>query len=711
MRRVNRPILIIIAAAALAAAGLVGAALAESESELPPPGPVEVPPDPFRIFASRRAWLPVLDALEPCLPVETPAGLAPVVPFVLGGRESAARRALELVEETHRKEGKNPSAELRLWLAVAGVRVADTPQRRGDAIRVIDQALADGGGSEARVCAYLERARAQLNDHRAPEASASALLALREGAELPIARIEAARFLRAEAMLLSRRTQDARTLYETLVEAAAPRIAAAARLRLIEQAASELDPIVAWKRLRARLEDARANDLDLRGFQRLATEFALRAGDSRRALLHVSRVAGLGVDKLTMGLATIRKADVLVARGRAEDALIALERIAEQHPELDVRRLAKLRIVDHGLDDGTESDQQQVLREAAASTERGLSLHARALLLHRYVVAGEVDLALDEYARLAYDNPDDELAPTHRDDLDATLLASIGAHCPTMVRRLGGRRKLLLRQARVSEPFIALADCYLALGMPAPALATYSVVTRAFGSEVASRLTLRIARASLGADDLPAVRAALRAYLGGDDPVEVPVGGLAGDSWPLFEVELALRDGRNAAAAKLLLPIVQSGDAPLRALRWLGEQVAEGIAGDEALIVLEDETSRWQLESDPPADPSEVAIRAGIALIVADRLLARGEFPRAHYYYGIAIETLPENTARARARFHRATLSDKKRRQRAFADAAVENPGSELWSRLAALELRAAELRVDIGRRESSAARLGELRQ
>ncbi len=672
-----------------------------------PPEAIEVPPDPFRIFSARRAWLPVLDALGPCLPKEPPATLLPVLPFLRGGSESAVRRVLELAEETRRKEGERLNPELRLWLAVVSARVADTRLRRTEAIHVIDQALGRGGSSEARVCAFLERGRAELHNHRAPEASASALRALREGegAELPADRAEAARFLRAEAMLLARRNEESRSLYESLADATVDRLAAAARLRLVAGMGDELPAQVGWLRFRTRFEEARSLDLDLRAFDRVATESALRAGDSRRALVHISRAADLEGDELATGLAVIRKADVLVARGRGSDALIALERVADVHSDRDVRRLARVRIADHQLGEATEADRLEVLREAAGSPERGLSIHARALILHRQVQSGEIDQALETYARLAYEDADDELAPTHRDDLDAALLAAVESHCPTTVRRLGGRRELLLRQARVSEPFVALADCYLALGMPVPALASYRAVTRAFGPELATRLTLRLARASLGAGDLPAVRAALRAHLRGGESEDVPAGGLAGDSWSLFEAELALREGRDEAAAELLLPVVQQGDAPLRALGWLAELVARGVAGEDAMMLLEDETSRWQLDPDPKADDSEVSVRAGVALVLADRLADAGELGRAHYYYGLAAESLPDGSRRARARFQRARLSKDRQRRREFERAAVPTAGADHWSRLATLELRAFELRQEIGAPGFSATR------
>ncbi|MCP5067357.1 MAG: hypothetical protein GY946_12400 [bacterium] len=691
------PIILVGVILVLVAPGREG--LAESEVEMPPSEAVDVPPDPFRIFATRRAWLPVLDALEPCLPAETPAGLLPVLSFVLENRESAARRVLELAEEARRKEGERLTTDLRLWLAVVSARVADTRIRRADAIHVLDHALARGGSREARVCGFLERGRAELHNAQAPEASASALRALREGegVELPIARVEAARFLRAEAMLLSRRKKEARVLYESLAGGTVERLATASRLRLVTEMNKELPAKAAWTRLRARFEEARVRDLDLRAFERVAAEFALRAGDSRRALVHISRAADLEGDELATGLATIRKADVWVARGRGGDALTALERLVDVHPDPDVRRLAGLRIVAHGLGEAAEADRMEVLREATISTERGLSLHARALILHRHVQSGEVDQALEDYARLAYDDPDDELAPTHRDDLDAALLAAVESHCPTTVRRLGGRRELLLRQARVSEPFVALADCYLALGMSVPALASYRAVTRAFGPELASRLTLRIARASLGAGDLPAVRAALRAHTRGGGSADVPAGGLAGDSWSLFEAELAIREGRKEAAAELLLPIVRRPDAPLRALGWLAELVAEQAAGQEARTLLEDETSRWQLEPDPQADAAEVSIRAGVALILADRLAAEGEPRRAHYYYGLAAEALPDGPRRARARFHRARLSEGRQRRQAYEEAAESKAASELWSRLASAQLRAVDLQEEVG--------------
>ena len=277
------------------------------------------PPDPFEIVATRLGPHPFLDAPPPCLPEPVPEVLSSVVPFVLEGDESATRRVLELAEQLSRKEGPL-TPELHLWLALLRARVADTPGRRTEVIRAVDRALAWGGHGRVRVCAFLERARAELGNGLAPEASASAAKALEEAEpSAPPALTDGARLIRAEALWLSGREEEAQELFRSLSESEVAGIAVAARLRVRQVRVRSMPPAEGWAALRKALEEAEAARLPLQGFERVAAEQALRAGDTRRALLWIARAADIPGKERATGLATVRKADVLVARGRTED--------------------------------------------------------------------------------------------------------------------------------------------------------------------------------------------------------------------------------------------------------------------------------------------------------------------------------------------------------------------------------------------------------
>ncbi len=669
-----------------------GAAVSGAEEELPAPVAPELPPDPFELFSARRSWDPILDAVPPCLPEEVPEALAGVMPFVLEDDESASRRVLELAHAAEKEEG-GITPQLHLWIAVLRARTADTRERRRDSIRELARALDWGGEGRARSCAYLARARVELESGFAPEASASAVLALRGSAETPSDSLrEGASFVRAEALRLAGRWEDAEPLYRSFGGSENRRIRAASALRLAFHEAEQQEPAEAWASLRQKIDEAREAGLSLDGFERNVAEYAQRAGDTRRALLWITRAADLRGDERTTGLAAVRKADLLAARGRGDDALTILQRLSEVHPVADLRTLARVRIVQLGLGEATEADRRKVLEKATRATEPGLAVNARAQLMQRAVRAGEVDEALFHYARLAYTDPELRFAPGWRADLDAALEMAVDPYCPTTVRRLAGRRELLMRDAQVAEPFIAMADCLLALDMPRPALETYRAVSRSFGAEMAPRLTLRLARASLGVGDLAAVGAAIKAHRAAADRGAEPVAGsLAGDSWALFEAELALREGRKEAAAELLLPLILEPGTPIRAVRWFAELARDGAGPEHAALILQELTARWQLEDQHEELAEE---RAYVALALADLLRAQGDRAGAHYVYGLAVEGLPEGAPLERARFLLADLERSTEASQRTFEAASQDGG--LWGRLAAIELRSRDLREQV---------------
>ncbi len=667
---------------------LASAFPAGAEVVIEPTAPAIPPPDPFELISARRSWDPVIDVVDACLPTELPEELAGIAAHVGVGNESARRRVLKLTEGFER-EANGMTPQLHLWVTVIRAQAADTPVRREKAIRALDRALAWGGTGRARVCAYMERSRAELRNLRAPEASASALRVLRVGGDQIAPELkDAARFLRAEALRLSGRWEEALPFYQRLRKSGHVKIAAASALRVEDGTADGKDPVLAWQSLRPALENAVDSNVPILGFAHRAAERAYRAGDLRRALVWFSRAGDLIGDERTTGLAGIRKADVFVDSDRKDDALTTLSRLSEVHPDPEIRRLAKVRIIAHDLMEQTQADEAATLEAAAHSSEPAIGIYARALLLHRAVKAEEPDAALAHYAKLSYADPNETASPGYLDDLDAALKLAVDPHCPTTVRRLGGRRDLLMRSARISEPFLALADCFLALGMAQPALDTYRALSRTFGPDLAPMLTLRLARASLGVGDLASVTASVRAHrrAGGDGAPSS--GGISGDSWPLFEAELALREGRKEAAAELLLEISKDRTAPNRAVAWLAELAREGLAPKRATRALEELIARWQVEGTPEDQSSH---RAEIALVVADLLTARGDRDAAHYYYGLAADGLHSAAPRGRAEFQRAALTKgEAQRSEAFEASAA---GETLWSRIAGVELRAERLR------------------
>jgi hypothetical protein len=363
-----------------------------------------------------------------------------------------------------------------------------------------------------------------------------------------------------------------------------------------------------------------------------------------------------------------------------------------------VRSLAQIRLATAELAPESENERRALLLRAAAASHPGVSVYARGELAHRLVEAGELDGALDQLVRVAYDGPTPLHTPHFQDDLDRTLAkiaesAASDDGCLEVVRRLGGRRTLLLAHASAPGAFLGLGDCYLALGVPASALDTYRATSARFGPEVGSALPLHIARASLQAGDLAAVRAALRAERARlEEDANLPV------AWRLVAAQLALSEKRGPGLAEAFAALVRSDElAPVQraqALLVLAQLAIEAPGSEPLARALED-----AMREAPEGGSAAVdSLLAESSLYAADVAARTGSPKAARGLYRRAARGLPPGARQARAAYHDGLLeSSWERAQEAFAAAGSSDSASG-WARLARAELRLARVRLAIGR-------------
>jgi len=679
----------LLASSALGAAGLAASRTAET-----------LPPSPYEILRPDLLQAGFVDVVGPCIPADPPPAFAEAVRQLRAGDPSAARVELERLR-VRLDSAPEETPEIhrdRLVLATLAGRAGSRPELRQQGIREIGNALAYGGPLPWRACAHLERARLQLLAGLAPEASASARQALRVFGDAPPPGFvaESARYYRAEALSLAHRSEAARSLYTRLVGAQSARIARVAELRLQEEKAWGEQPAKGWKVFSALLEKARKAKVELGGFAPRAAEWAARAGDRRAALHWISRAAEAGGDPEAAAVAILRRADLLVSDGRKGEARRQLERVVSQRLPREIRALAQVRLVAFELIPESEARRRERLDWAARSPHRGVSLAARDERVRRMLAAGELDAALEELVRIGHQGPGPLWTPHFQASLATALeRATAGAEqesgCLASVERLGWRTDFLLEVAKDPEPLLRLGDCLLRLGLPQRALALWRGMARAFGAEIASRLPLRLAQASLQSGDRAAVRAMLQSHRG-----ERP--GADDAAWQRLEAELARAQGHPRPWVHWLQARVASGEASDGELLDLSLWAVRGISTPQSLPILRRALLQGAAGSNAAAgscrsDPGPKGCpRAEASLYVADLLRARGDAATARTFYARAAAQLPPGRLRARAAQTLATLQpDSRGREQALEQAAEAAPQTP-WSRLAAVDLRADRL-------------------
>ncbi len=654
----------------------------------------EIPPSPHAMLQPRTLVPGLLDAAPACLPDAEGDAFAGVIERARGGDAASARRKLAALKAKDSESlADGEFAVLDALLSLRAVSSAAAPT----ALRTAEAVLTTESSDQARACLLLERARVELRLGLLPEARLSLERARRamDPRAMSGSTRETFRFYQAEAAARGERREEADTLFAELETSSNPTLAHAARLRRALAVENADDPAEVWKKLADLLTRAPDLGLDLDVWALPLAEAAIGAGRFEEARLWLVRA-----ETRPEGgpLVSLRRADVLVELDRRDEARRLLERLAATEASAAVRSLAQMRLATAKLAPESERERRARLQKGAASPHPAVSVYAHAELAHRLTAAGEIDAALDQLVRVVYDGPSPLLTPHFQPDLDrvlAAIAASAANHeaCPLVVRRLGGRRTLLLAHASAPAAFLGLGDCYLALGMAAAALDTYRATSARFALEVASALPLRLARASLQAGELPAVRAALRA-----ERARLAEGSELAAAWQLVATELALAEGRGAVAAETLVPLLSS-DAldPVQraqALLDLALLALEGRGPDSLVETLHTELS----ETPAPAAGGSEALVAEASLYAADLAARDGSTKTARALYERAARGLPPGPLQARAAYRAGLLDGSLSGAREALASAADSEVESAWARLSRAELRLIRLRQEIGR-------------
>ena len=292
------------------------------------------------------------------------------------------------------------------------------------------------------------------------------------------------------------------------------------------------------------------------GWALRAAEAAWAEADAAATANWIQRFLLTSPTRGVEGLATLRLADALVARGDAVAARAALDRVVEAHGTEPIGLLAEVRRVDLGIHGDDREAAIERLREAGRTYEIGLSQHARASLAHALREREDVDGALLVLARLSYESPPKELAPSLVSDIDAVMALAAarvrgGAGCTAFIERAGAHAATLARHASEPGPFLTLAKCYEHLRLPAVALEVHRTLIRAFGAALGEAAALPVARAAFATGDVGLARTAAVAG--------VRRGGPRANEWALLLGETELVEGRLEAAVTQLRPLVEAG--------------------------------------------------------------------------------------------------------------------------------------------------------
>jgi hypothetical protein len=653
----------------------------------------DLAPSPFPILQPRALTPPLLDIAPVCLPGAGRPEFAAAIALVRTGDMQGARHALKLLAE-------GPEDDIARDAALSLSILANRRANHVTAARTaLEAALDEDAVPASRACVRMELARLSLRAGLLPEAHAELARVGRELEKqaLSLALVETAQFYRAEVEVLRGQRSSARDGYQSLTGAIDSRLRRAAQLRLADLALGwplpepGAESKAGWRTLRNRLAQAREHGFDITHWSARAAEVAIAAGEfdeAHRWLADAERLEGRA------GVASIRKADVLVALGRGADARNVLERVSSTASLRSARELASIRRAGYGL--GGESGEQRVerLTRGASSRNPHVAALARYELARVLLTAGDIEGTLEALTRLAYTGA----LPGAQDGLVSTLDRAVAAaaradvECPALLERLGGRRELFISLSGEAQPFLRLGDCFLEVEMPGQALDVYRQVARRFGAASATSLPLRIARASFAADDLPILRATLRAHFVQQRArVEAATPDAEDAQWRWLRAQLDLRDG-NAAIAGVAL------DSLAREPKLAPET---RVAVERALARLDEGTISaarlgFALASSLAHSAPGIAAsaRAEAWLRLADLQRDQGREITARAAYRRAAELLPPGARRERADFAAALLAPTASEAHAALSTPREDDAQTPWSVLARAELRLIALRA-----------------
>jgi len=573
-----------------------------------------------------------------------------------------------------------------LGLTLLSLREIGDPQRAGEAIR---NALAEdpNADTDQRICAHLESARLAMKLGRVPDGRAALRRAERLGEPGAGFIAITAAFHRAEALALT--GDEARALYRELRKSPYGDVAVAARLRLLSFDLDSQDTesaAGARARLGDALEAARDAGLDVSPWAALAAEAAIAEGalhEAHRWLAIAERIEDRS------GVASLRKADVLVALKRPNDARQVLERVRSSARKPASRELARVRLAELGLPIPL-TERIAELERAARAVHPAVSGQARDALAALLLEEGRLSAALGVLSALGHDGAPEIAKPRFAHTLQQALRAATAdaQPCTAVLEAVGGRRSLYLRIAPEPDTLLRVGDCFGELGMPEAALEVYRGLARRFPLGP-NQLALRIARASFDLGNLAALRAALSARESNPSDEEV--------SWGWLETRLALAEGRNAEAARKLLALLERDDTPA-SLRVEAEKRLALLDTTELDPPVRLAALLESLHRAAPDSPPEA--RATGWLAAGDALADAGRQDSANALYERALALLPAGSRRERARYAAAVRAESSQAMRDGLAARSAEDGRR-WSRLADLELELIELRAAARRTEA----------
>ncbi len=648
-------------------------------------------PSPFPVLQPRALTPPLLDVAPVCLPGAERASFGPALERLRNGDVEGARHKLRgLAAEFGIEERQDAD----LADAVLAARASGDPTTSRAALR---DALERNPSAASRACARIELARLAIRKRLLPEARAELGRVARELADTrpPDGSELTSRFYAAEIAVLEGRRETAAAAYAQLAEVSRPWLSRAARLRRADLAIAwpVPDPAEttrgAWRRLATALDEARSAEIDVAAWSPRAAEIAIAAGEleaAHRWLADAERIES------GSGVASIRKADVLVALDRAADARKVLDRVASSGTLRAARDLANVRRAGYGV--GGESTQQRVerLRRGAASLHPHVAAYARFELARVQLTDGDVTSTLESLARLAYTGALPGVEEGLAGVLDRAVRAAApeGTPCAAVLERLGGRRNLFIGLSNEPGPFLRLGDCFLELEMPRQALDVYRQLARRFGTDETLGLPLRMARASFAAGDLPILRATLRAYFSAPENADASGARSAdGTHWRWLRARLDLHDGEVGRAALTLEQLALGGAMPERVRVGVERELAR--LPDGALPARRIGVALATSLAKPAGEP---AARAEAWLRLADLQRAEGRGTIARAAYRRAAELLPPGSRRTRALFAAGLLTTDANQIPGSLKEARNAAPTLHWARLADSEARLIALRA-----------------
>lgn len=652
-----------------------------------------VAPDPWAVLGGTPPALPPVDAVAACFPDEV-LGRSPELrdagPGVLGEAREALEQAIALGEA-------DAWAEPVRWILVART----TPQRalRDQAYAALVELARDFPDGRTRDCFRLEAGRLELLRQNHPEAAAWARrveqsAATRSG-DAATAMVDAARFLRAEALYLSGRHLQAAELYAALEDSAVGRLASGARFRGADLAADAGRPEAALPRYEELMPEASRFGASGQAWSARVGEAAFQAGEFASALAWFQRFAEGSNDPRERAIAEIRVADSAAILGKLPEARALLRDIVEHAADPAVHDLASVRLAVPPVGSRQSGEEITRLERAAGSPNPRVAQYARAELGRGRLEAGEAEHALEVLTRLAFERPDPILAPwldVHLDDaIEATTEGADGpTGCRDVIRKVGWRREFLLRHSDRTAPFLTLGACYEEVGLPGQAIHLYRSLVRRFGIRVGEDVSLPLARAALGAGEVGVAKAAAEA--------RVEAG--AGLAWTRLLARVHVAAGNDRDALEVLHPALETSDASgrLRAESvWLLSVIALRLGELERVRSVLAAADPWLA----PGAGLDDAQRGDLHWARAEAARRAGLHAVARRDYAEASTLLVRGTRRAAAEYWMGAFEDDPFAERDHYGAGHETDAGGLWAVLAGEELALSKLRERHGRPEA----------